>query len=148
MFRPVRSLLLLLALAACDSPTESVTPVPGDPEVQRQVWEAQGIDDYRYWFNILTSSINPLTQMRVDVRDGEVVAVVDARTGEELSPEMWSLVLTVDGVFDRLAAARASGEETTMEFHPRLGYPMVARAGRLDLDGGTVYAIYELRRLD
>jgi hypothetical protein len=148
MFRPVRSILLALALAACDSPTESVTPIPGDPVVQRQVWEQQGIDDYRYRFNILTSSIQPVTQMRVDVRDGDVVDVVDARTGERLSPEMWSLVLTVDGVFDKLAAARASGEETRMEFHPRLGYPMVARTGRMDLDGGTVYAIFELRRLD
>jgi hypothetical protein len=35
-----------------------------------------------------------------------------------------------------------------MEFHPRLGYPMVAQADRLELDGGIVYSIQELRRLD
>ena len=145
MIRPIRGLLVVLALAACDSPT-SVTPVPGDPEVQRQVWEAQGIDDYRYLLNILAMA--PTPRMRVDVRDGEVVDVVDARTGERLPAEAWSMVLTVDGVFDRVVSARAQGIDTEVTFHPRLGHPVAARIDRLDLDAGVVYSITELRRLD
>jgi hypothetical protein len=146
MMRPIRSLLVLLALAACDSPT--VTPVTGDPAVQRQVWEDQGIDDYRYLFNVY-GSMSSTPRMRVDVRDGEVVAVVDAGTGERLNREMWEgLVLTVDGVFDKLAAARAQGTYTEMAFHPRLGYPMVAQVDRLEFDAGIVYSIQGLRRLD
>lgn len=145
--RPIHALLVVLALAACDSPTESVTPVPGDPAVQRQVWEAQGIDDYRYLFSAYSPMAVPVPRMRVDVRDGEVVAAVDARTGERLDRQVWSQALTVAELFDRMAAARASGIDTEMTFHPRLGYPMTARIHRLELDG-IVYSIQELRRLD
>jgi hypothetical protein len=147
MIRPFRFLLLALAVAACESPTESATPVPGEPSVQQQVWQQQGIDDYRYVLG-RTCFCQALPLARVEVRDGQVVDVRDARTGEALSRQLWTQVLTVDGVFERMADAQAHGEAVNAEFHPTLGYPVRAMIGELAMDAGVGYSITGLQRLD
>ena len=149
MLRPIRTLALLaLALAACDSPTESVTPVPGDPAVQRQVWEQQGIDDYRYVLGRNCFCANLLPRVRVDVRDGVVVEVRDARTGAPVDARRWDGVATVDQVFDAIADGVARGWDTDVQFHPELGHPVAARIGDMSFDQGVSYSIEGLRRLD
>ena len=147
MLRPFRATVLALALAACDSPTESATPIPGDPAVQRQVWQQQGIDDYRYVLG-RTCFCDPLPLLRIEVRDGEVVDVRDARTGEPLGRIVYNQVVTVDGVFEQMAQAAARGEGVDAEFHPSLGYPVRVMIGELAMDAGVGYSITGLRRLD
>lgn len=148
MLRRIRSILMLsLVLAACDTPTEPATPVPGEPSVQRQLWERQGIDDYRYVFG-RTCFCEALPPVRVDVRDGRVVAVREADTGRAVPRERWDQVPTVDRVFDWIAEAEARGERTAVEFHPELGYPMRVMLGDLSFDAGVAYSLDRLTPLD
>ena len=144
MPRSIRSLVLLaLALAACDTPTESVTPVPGEASVQRQVWEQQGIDDYRFVFG-RDCFCNPLPVVRVDVRDGRVVAVREVESGRAVSRDRWPEIRTVDQAFDMIAQAQAAGETLEVEYHPTLGYPMRLTIGTLANDAGVAYQLDRL----
>jgi hypothetical protein len=148
MLRPIRSLIALaLVLAACDTPTETTAPVPGEPSEQRQLWEQQGIDDYRFVFG-RTCFCMPLPLVRVDVRDGEVVAVREADTGRTLPREEWIGVPTVEDVFDSIAQAEANGEPAEAEFHPTLGYPMRVMLGTLANDAGVNYYLDRLESVD
>lgn len=147
MLRPFRALVLALALAACDSPTESATPIPGDPAVQRQLWQQQGIDDYRFVMG-RTCFCDPLPLVRIEVRHGQVTDVRDARTGQPLDRVVYGQVVTVDGIFEHMAQAAARGEGVNAEFHPSLGYPVRVMIGELAVDAGVGYTITGLRRLD
>jgi hypothetical protein len=148
MLRPIRSLIALaLVLAACDTPTGTTAPVPGEPSVQRQLWEQQGIDDYRFVFG-RTCFCEELPLVRVYVRDGQVAAVREVQTGRALPREHWIGVPTVEDVFDSIAQAQANGEPAEAEFHPTLGYPMRATLGTLANDAGVAYFLDRLEPTD
>lgn len=142
-----RILLLAVALAACDTPTDSATPVPGDPDVQRQVWERQQIDDYRYTYSRLCFC-GPLRAVRVEVRNGEVVDVREAESGRLVDRNRWNEVATVDALFDRIFQAEELEDYTDVSYHPTLGYPMRAELGTMANDAGVRYTIDHLRSLD
>ena len=145
LIRPI--VPLILALAACDMPTESVTPVPGELSVQRQVWEQQGIDDYRFVLG-RTCMCEPLPIVHVDVRDGRVVAVREVKSGRAVPGEEWQDILTVDGVFAVIERAQARGETPQVAYHPTLGYPMAVMIGTFEFDGGFGYQLRGLVRAE
>jgi Family of unknown function (DUF6174) len=142
-----RILLLTLALAAACDPSRALTPIPGDVSVQRQVWDRQEIDDYRFSF-ARYCHCSPLELVRVEVRDGEIVEVREADSGRRLPQEAWVGTPTVDELFDRIAQAQATGEHNQASYHPTLGYPMAAVIGQLALDAGVAYRLHDLRPLD
>lgn len=142
-----RILLLTLALGACDLPTDSSTPVPGDPLVQRQVWERQGIDDYRFTFG-RDCFCTPLPLVRVEVRNGEIVDVREAESGRLVEQARWDEIPTVDALFDRIVQAQAQDEYNEVSYHPALGYPMRAVIGTLANDAGVAYSLGDLRKVN
>lgn len=144
MIRRIRPLVLLLALSACDSPTD-----PGAAlEVHRRIWERQGIDDYRYEFSRICNCAPRGFAVRVEVRDGQVVDVRDQESGQTVPQEIRAQVRTVDALFDRIIQAQAGGQATSVEYHPTMGYPTVAEIGTISNDAGTVYYVTELAPLE
>jgi hypothetical protein len=149
MLRSIRLAAAALVLAACDMPTESQspTPIPGEPSVQRQVWEQQDIDDYRYVYARGCFCVElPLVNVRV--RDGQVVDVRVASTGRLLDRDRWDEIPTVDDVFDLIAQAEARDEATDVKYHPTLGYPMRVMLGTLANDSGVNYYLDGLDPVD
>jgi hypothetical protein len=149
MLRSIRLIAAALVLAACDMPTESQrpTPVPGEPSVQRQVWEQQDIDDYLYVYGRGCFCFDlPLVNVRV--RDGQVVDVRVAATGRPLDRDRWHEIPTVDQVFDFIAQAEARDEAVNANFHPTLGYPMRVMLGDISVDAGVNYYLDGLQPVD
>lgn len=149
MLRSIRLIAAALVLAACDMPTESegVTPIPGEPSLQRQLWERQDIDDYRYVFG-RTCFCEELPLVSVRVRDGQVVDVRVASTGRPLDRDRWDEIPTVDQVFDFIAQAEARDEAADVKYHPTLGYPMRVMLGDLAVDAGVNYYLDGLDPVD
>lgn len=148
MLRRIRSLIVLpLVLAACDTPTGTGTPVPGEPSVQRQRWDRQGIDDYRFDFS-RTCFCEELPLVRVVVRNDQVVEVREAQTGRLLPRDRWDQIPTVDRVFDYIEQTEARNQPVEVEFHSRLGYPVRATLGTLANDAGAIYFLDRLEPTD
>ena len=68
MIRLIRSLAPVLLLAACAAP---VSGGSGGASSSRELWEAQGIDDYRYTYS-LVCFCPERGPVQVTVRDGRV----------------------------------------------------------------------------
>lgn len=143
MIRLIRSLAPAVLLAACAAPM-----VGGalDGSASRQLWERQGIDDYRYVYSVVCFCPER-GPVRVTVRDGRVADVQNADPNARVAGGAQLQVLTVDEVFDRIEEAEANGTPTKIEYHPQLGYPTSAEIGTLANDAGTVYMISDLSPL-
>lgn len=144
MIRLIKSLAPAVLLAAC-----AVPMVGGarDGSASRQLWERQGLDDYRYTYSVVCFCPER-GPVRVTVRDGRVAEVQPAADpNARVAGGAQLQVLTVDEVFDRIEEAEANGTFTKIEYHPSLGYPTSAEIGTLANDAGTVYQISELEPL-
>lgn len=155
MLRRARPLALAFTLAlaatACSRndvlvDPEPVAGIPGDVARQRQVWNGQGLDDYRFAYARTCFCLNRGT-VQITVRDGRVVDVLRIDGGDPVPPESWAEYPTVDALFDRIAQARAAGEFTEVTFHPTLGYPVEATIGTLANDAGTRHTLSGLEPL-
>ncbi|HEY0016984.1 MAG TPA: DUF6174 domain-containing protein [Longimicrobium sp.] len=147
MIRRIRSIALALVLAGCAAPLAQAGAGAQDASAQRQRWNQQGMDDYRF---VLTRECFCLGRgpVQVTVRDGRVAAVRNPQTGAEVPEQEAVGALTIDALFDRIAEAQANGEHTVIEYHPTLGYPTVAEIGTLANDAGTRYHVTDLARLE
>ncbi|HEU0300564.1 MAG TPA: DUF6174 domain-containing protein [Longimicrobium sp.] len=143
MIRRIPPLLLALALAACDSPTDPVHAL----EVNRQIWERHGIDDYRFELRAFCYC-RYRDFLAVEVRDGEVVDARIVESGEVLPQERWREAVTMDQLFEFIRGARERGEIDEVRYHPRLGYPLYADLDNTPDDGGVVYEVVGLHRVD
>lgn len=140
-----RSLLVLLfalfSLGGCAVLTEP-DPVSGEVAEQMRKWEAQGLDDYRFTLARTCFCTEEATQpARVEVRDDRVVKVTSIRTGRELSLE---LGVTVEEMFERIAAAARDGTYLEAAYHPERGYPAQVVIGTLANDAGVGYSLSSL----
>lgn len=153
MIRSLRPLLLALTLAAaaCSENGVFVRPdlvegVPGEPAAQRNVWEQQDIDDYRFAYARVCFCIQqPIAQ--VTVRDGRIVDVRDLDTGRQLPREQWATIPTVEQLFEQVEAARAGGVHTEVRYHPALGYPVDTTIGTLANDAGARHLVSGLEEI-
>lgn len=146
MIRLIRSFAPLLLLAACAAPLAG--GAAGSGSASRQLWERQGIDDYRYTYSVVCFCPQR-GPVRVTVRDGRIAEVQnDAPSDARLAGDAQLQVLTVDELFDRIEEAQSNGTYTKVEYHPRLGYPLSAEIGTLANDAGTQYLISDLSRID
>jgi hypothetical protein len=111
---------LLLCILAC--PTAALALTQGELDASRNVWNANGSDDYDYFMQrdcfCFEDYIRPGL---VEVRAGAISAVTDADTLQPLDPQFF---LTVDELFDVLQSAiDAPAFEIQAQFDNTLGYP-------------------------
>ncbi|MEW5931397.1 MAG: DUF6174 domain-containing protein [Gemmatimonadota bacterium] len=138
-------LLALCSLGGCSGildTEDELAPLYGEVAEHRQKWEAQGLDDYR--FTLARSCFCPeeATQpARVEVRGDRVVKVTNIRTGRDLDVR---LGLTVEQLFEMIAAAERDGTYLEAAYHPRRGYPVGAVIGTLANDAGVAYSLSDL----
>ena len=140
-----RSMLVLLsalfALGGCAGLTDP-DPVAGEVAEQMRKWEAQGLDDYRFTLARTCFCTEEATQpARVEVRGDRVVRVTSIRTGRALSLE---LGVTVEAMFEQIAAAARDGTYLEAAYHPARGYPAQVVIGTLANDAGVGYSLSDL----
>lgn len=147
MTRRIRSVLFAFALAGCAAPLAQGGAGAQDASAQRQLWERQRMDDYRF---VLTRECFCLGRgpVQVIVRDDRVAETRDPQTGAAISGDAAIGVMTIDQLFDRIAEAEANGEHTEVQYHPTLGYPTDAVIGTLANDAGTRYHVADVTRLE
>lgn len=115
-------------LAACsDSPDPHTAQLketaPRDLDEARRLWAQNGSPDYRLTITQECFCRDALGPLQVQVRDGLVVEVI----GPDGTLRDVSQGFTVPFLFDRAQAWLARPEEDArVEFHPELGYPIVA----------------------
>jgi hypothetical protein len=143
-----RSMLVLLSallsLGGCAVLTgpDEPDPVAGEVAEQMRKWEAQGLDDYRFTLARTCFCTEEATQpARVEVRDDRVVKVTSIRTGRALSLE---LGVTVEAMFEQIAAAARDGTYLEAAYHPERGYPAQVVIGTLANDAGVGYSLSDL----
>jgi hypothetical protein len=115
------AVLLLVSVAGAGLALANQKPLEG-----RALWEAQGIDDYRFVLERVCFCLarGPVV---IEVRDGKMVSIVDAATGEPVN-EGWALaeiygdVSTLDKLFDVIDGARGA-EILRVSYDAELGYP-------------------------
>jgi hypothetical protein len=145
MIRLIRSFAPLLVLAACAAPLAGPA---GSRSASRQLWERQGLDDYRYTYSVVCFCPQR-GPVQVTVRDRRIAEVRNnTQSNERVAGDAQLQVLTVDELFDRIEEAQANGTYTKVEYHPRLGYPLSAEIGTLANDAGTQYLISDLTPID
>jgi hypothetical protein len=145
MIRLIRSFAPLLVLAACAAPLAGPA---GSRSASRELWERQGIDDYRYTYSVVCFCPER-GPVQVTVRDGRIAEVQNnAQSDARVSGDAQLQVLTVEELFDRIEEAQANGTYTKVEYHPSLGYPLSAEIGTLANDAGTQYLIADLTPID
>jgi hypothetical protein len=95
-------------------------------QAARERWRSNGLVTYQFQFQWRCIICHPNFRevVRVDVRDGSIVAVTKLATGEPLPPDQW-VHYTVEGLFDWIEGKLALHPEVMrVEFDPLLGYPV------------------------
>ena len=147
MIRHIRSIALAVVLAGCAAPLAQGGAGAQDASAQRQLWERQQMDDYRF---TLTRECFCLGRgpFQVTVRDGRVAEIRDPQTRAAVPENEAVGVITIEQLFDRIAEAQANGEHTAIEYHPTLSYPTLAEIGSLAADAGIRYHVSDVTRLE
>lgn len=111
---------LVLMLSACSGGSAL--------QQNRQKWEAQNIDHYR--FSVVVSCFCPFAGAEVtfEVRNGEVVsqavkASQDWQIDEAQLTEFYQPYNTIEKVFAYVEGADKEADETTVTFDPTFGFP-------------------------
>jgi hypothetical protein len=125
LLRRTAALTSLVALSAC-----SGNPTLADEEARmersRQVWNAQGIDDYRMIVSISAGLIGG--SATIEVRDGVPVSVQRTEGGPQTLPSSaFARYDTVEELFAVLEQAFANGaDDVDATYDPTLGLPLNA----------------------
>lgn len=119
-------------LLGCSKPTE---PRHADVDLARSVWLADHPRAYTFEVATASSWFPKSGYFLVQVSDGQVLAASDS-TGKAVT----NFTLTVDGIWDRLLAARARGELNSALFNQR-GVPVESDMGPWPVDGGVHYSV-------
>ncbi len=109
-------------LAACDDPT-SITGEQMELERARQLWEAEGVDDYRMQVRLTGAWFGGAAV--IHVRNGVPVSVEPV--GESLGEtgDLWSHYDTVEELFAILQrAVDEDADHIDASFHARYGLPV------------------------
>ncbi len=113
-------------LASCDSMTSpDEQSFREEIEAHREQWEARPFRDYAYRLERVCFCL-PGTQgpVRVEVRMGRVVRVLDTETGEPVAEHLHHLFPGVDGLFTILLdAVDRDAHEIEVEWDAGLGHP-------------------------
>lgn len=112
------------------APTPPTPATPGDPpdsllEANRALWNASGIESYRYRFGWeCFCGTDYLRVVDIIVVNGAIESVLDASTGRPVSEEAAAYYRTIDGLFDYIRAAidRPAASVRSV-YDMNLGYP-------------------------
>ena len=105
-------------------------------------WQARGIRSYA--FNLERScfcSVEAITPVRIDVRDGRVVAVRALVDGRQMTVQG---VPTVDSLFRWAIREADQNGHVEVTYDPLLSYPVRLVIGTLANDAGTAYHLADL----
>lgn len=137
MQRSLQSGILLIVtvpfLAACSLiEPEPLEGTREDYERALEEWRAQHITAYSFEYErACTCTPREVGPVRIHVRDGEIVDVVDGATDRPLSEAVWDEFPTVEGLFDIIAAAiDASVTSISVQYDSELSYPKRVRIDR------------------
>lgn len=126
-FRTLGLALALLAMTGCGDD-------PLSPEVEalassRALWESTGYTDYTYLYRLACFCPPQLLETaRVSVSDGQITEVYLVDSDTPAPPDSYSLYLTIDGLFDRLAGSLASDPVVfEVTYDGAAGYPTSAQ---------------------
>lgn len=124
---------LALVLAAC-------TAAPNDPATPLQTWQDAGISHYRFNLHLSCFCVfidqMPLT---IEVKDGEVVSVIDAKgqtlASDDVNYEFFLQYGTIDRIFEKIESAQADPEagDVIVTYDPSLGFPVDAAIDYIEL---------------
>jgi hypothetical protein len=118
--------VLVLLLSACGA---NVSASGGSElEQNREKWEAQNIDHYRYTVVITCFCIFAGAEVTYEVQDGQVIdQTVQPHPDRQIDPaeieQFYQEYNTIDKVFDSLQKAADEADEVTVEYEPTYGYP-------------------------
>ena len=148
------SALTALAAVSCDgslSPSQ-IRGQRAELSVARQRWAAQGPASYRYRFQYLCfCPASLVTAVEIQVRGGQVVAVLDPATGRPAPAAPGRPSPTVPELFAIVESALDRGVDwIDVQYDPILGYPAVIRidANTRTVDEEQSYFAGSLARLD
>jgi hypothetical protein len=121
-----RRLLAAIVLPFC----AAAASCPTAPDEGRRLalqgakWDSRAVRHYRYEFQ---RSCECLPEMAppalIEVRDGVVVAVTHAQTGESLANTSPANRPTVDELFEELRHALREADRVDVRYDPTFGYP-------------------------
>lgn len=128
------------------------TQARAELQKNRARWQASGItDSYTYVVDAAClCSEAGLLPARVAVRYGQIVSAVHPDTNEALDPSTYSLLPTVNDLFDRASAALVGVyTDILIEYDPILGYPTLLGLNpkRCVIDDETNFTIQSLEGL-
>lgn len=122
------ALALVFALLGCDPAGALLGRDAADVNTMRELWDAQGIDDY-YVEITQSNEWVPAYTIGIEVRNGEATRVrgsLQEPNSSWRSPDQWERQLVVDSLYTRLATALANPELVVISrFDTRLGVPTV-----------------------
>ncbi|MCZ6867419.1 MAG: DUF6174 domain-containing protein [Chloroflexi bacterium] len=109
-----------------DKVTSPLGTAQRELDKNRQIWESQGLTDYRMafqWFCFCVPEY--VAPVVVSVRDTNTIdGVTFSETGAPVDPSSFDRYETVDGLFDLIQAAiDQNAFSISVEYDPELGYP-------------------------
>jgi hypothetical protein len=125
--------VLLLTIASCNSFLEVDTNEDGKLADGRALWQQAALEDYR--FEVVNSCFCDITPIiaEVEVRGGEIVSIVDART--DLPAVDPTGIQTIPGLFDRVQQAiDTQAHILWASYHSSYGFPILIE---IDPDSGV-----------
>ncbi|MCC5615214.1 DUF6174 domain-containing protein [Nostoc sp. CHAB 5836] len=149
---PIAIGAILVASVSFNAPVMSATPTQGvqteiatsklrQLTINRQLWNRQKINNYRYQ---LSNDCFCISEFRgpliIEVRNGRTTSITNANTGKPLNSELLRELRqysTIPKLFNLIQNAINRGEsELTVGYNPRLGYPTQINIGNLAADAG------------
>ena len=124
---PTRALLTVIALslfataASCPTTPDAGT---GRLAVQRAKWRSQAIRHYRYEFQRTCECLPDMAPPAlIEVKDGAIVSVTHAQTGESLANTSAANRPTIEELFGELQRAFREADRVDVTYDRVFGYP-------------------------
>ncbi|MEH2327193.1 MAG: DUF6174 domain-containing protein [Nostoc sp.] len=151
---PITIGAILVASFSFNVPVMSLTPTQGVKteinnsnltrlRINRQLWNRQKINNYRYK---LSNDCFCIPDFRgpiiIEVRNGITKSITNAQTGKPVNSELLQQYSTIPKLFNLIRNTINSGEsQLTVVYNPKLGYPTQINIGNLAADAGVFTTI-------
>jgi len=114
--------VLVLVLSACSASGKS------ELQQNREKWEAQNIDHYRYSVVVTCFCIFAGAEVTYEVQNGQVVdQTIQPHPDRQIDPTeisgFYQEYNTIEKVFDYLEKASNEADEVTVQYDPTYGFP-------------------------